>query len=446
MKNLDIEKHYRVILFVLSIIYLIVVLGFAGISYRIVSSDTQEQLGSKAMILAIDIAERLQIDSSEQDRLLSLDFNQLLKDPANIDFEQKARMVMKYAHDIKYIYLEAPLTGEQVKYKVEAEESNIYQVPAGTPLNVVYLLDAVIDDQTRLEDTEGQGYTDKDRYTVMNDQYRQAYESRQPTSYLNADEWGIYITGFAPYYDNNGNYIGLIGVDLFLDTYLAYLEKNVLIIGGFAITLIFIGLFALYLTIRVRKVENLVLEKSLLSDTDGLTSLLNRRHFLEIMEDRWGQCKQDKKSIALLIIDVDHFKEYNDNYGHLAGDEVLRRIAKVLKDHVRDDYDYVGRYGGDEFFVMLNNTDIEMAQVVAECLLEKINGLKIEHKFSPVGDYGSVTIGLAAMVPEPDSELEELFQRADNALYFSKEQGKNQVQAWNDSIPNKTHHLFSDWA
>ncbi|KUG05322.1 phytochrome-like protein [hydrocarbon metagenome] len=111
LNNRNEKKYYKILLSVLSILYLTVVLGFATISYRIVSSDTQRELGSKAMILAIDIAERLEMDSSEFDRLLSLEFNQLLKDPNNVEFEQKARAVMKYT-DIKYIYLEAPVNDD----------------------------------------------------------------------------------------------------------------------------------------------------------------------------------------------------------------------------------------------------------------------------------------------------------------------------------------------
>ena len=437
------DQQHKLLLVVLSCIYIFVVLGFAALSCRIVSSDTKRELGNKAMILAIDIAERLEMNSGEYERLLSLDFNQLLEDPANQDFEKKARAVMKYT-DIKYIYLEAPLTNKQLKYQVEADEVSIYGKPQGTPLKVVYVLDAVINDQTRWDDTDGQWYTDKDRYTTMSDKFEAAYKSRHPTSFLNVDEWGTYITGYAPYFDDEGNYRGLIGVDLFLDAYVVYLQKNLLIIAGFVITLLAIGFFTLFLTIRIKKVEDLVEEKSMLSDIDGLTLLLNRRHFLELMENRWKQSQRDKKPIALLIIDVDYFKEYNDNYGHLAGDEVLRRIARVLKGNVRQSYDFVGRYGGDEFVVLLNNTDSKTAQRVAECLAEKIDLLQIEHQYSPIHNRETVTIGVASMVASPELSLEELFRRADNALYYGKDLGKNQIQVWDESMPDKSPHQLSN--
>ncbi len=444
MKRRDEKKYYMMLICILSIIYLTVVLGFATLSYRIISLDTQKELGKQAMVLAIDIAERLEMDSSEYERLLSLEFDELLKDPANIDFEKKARGVMKYT-DIKYIYLQAQLDDTQVKYRVEPDETGIYSVTAGTPLNVVYLLDAVVNDKSRLGEDGGKAYSDKNRYTVLTEKDQAVFESQFPTSFISSDEWGTYITGFAPYYDNDGNFVGLIGVDLFLDKYLAHLRKNLLIISGFVITLLAIGVFAIYLTVRVKRIEDLVQEKTILSDIDGLTSVMNRRHFLELMEDRWSRCKQEKKPIALLIVDVDYFKEYNDNYGHLAGDEVLRRIAQVLKQNVRQNYDYVGRYGGDEFVVLLNNTDLSTGQAVADCLAEKINELQIEHRYSPISSHETVTVGLAAMVPEAETALEELFKRADSALYFGKEQGKNQVQAWNDSIPDKSHLPLSDW-
>ncbi|KUG05321.1 hypothetical protein ASZ90_017262 [hydrocarbon metagenome] len=124
----------------------------------------------------------------------------------------------------------------------------------------------------------------------------------------------------------------------------------------------------------------------------------------------------------------------------------MRRIAQVLKENVREKYDQVGRYGGDEFVVLLNNTDITTANKKAECLAEKINSLQMEHRYSPISSYETVTIGLAAMIPEDDTALEELFKRADSALYLGKEQGKNQVQVWNDSIPDKSHLPLSSWA
>ncbi len=430
------NQYYKPTLIVLSIIYLLVVLGFAVWSYNTVSSGAQAALGNKAMVLAVDIAEHLELDGPEYERLLSLDFDQLLKYPVNIEFEQKAREVMKYT-DIKYIYLEAPVLDRPAKYKVEIGEENFYGMPQGTPLNIVFLLDAVINEKTRWDDTDGQWYTDKSRYTVLDRQFIEAYELRQPTSYINDDEWGTYITGYAPYYDNDGVYRGLIGVDLFLDAYLIYLHNNVLMIAGFVLTLIVIGIFALCLSIRVKKAQDLAQEKSILSDIDGLTEVFNRRHFLELMQQKWEQGERDQKPLALLIIDVDYFKDYNDRYGHLAGDKVLRLIAKVLISNVRQAYDLVGRYGGDEFMVLLHNSDLKTAKTIAENLIEKINDLQVEHQSSSDYPYQTVTIGLAAIIPTPDTSMEVLFNRADNALYYGKEQGKNRVQAWDESIPDR---------
>ena len=430
------KQYYKLTLVVLSIIYLLVVFGFAILSYNTVSSDAKKALGNKAMVLAVDIAEHLDLDGQEYERLLSLDFDQLLKDPVNIEFEQKARAVMKYA-DIKYIYLEAPVLDRPAKYQVEEGEEGIYGMPPGTPLNVVFLLDAVIDEKNRWDDTDGHWYKDKSRYTVFDRKFQEAYESRHPTSYINHDEWGTYITGYAPYYDNDDVYRGLIGVDLFLDAYMIYLRNNVLMIVGFVLTLIAIGIFALCLSIRMKKVQDLAQEKSILSDIDGLTNVFNRRHFLELMQQKWEQGEREHKPLALLIIDVDSFKDYNDSYGHMAGDKVLCMIAKVLKSNVRQDNDLVGRYGGDEFVVLLHNCDLSTAKNIAENLMEKIQDLQVEHQCSSDCPYQTVTIGLAAMIPAPDTNIGVLFSRADNALYYGKEQGKNRVQAWDESIPDR---------
>ncbi|MFZ5967292.1 MAG: GGDEF domain-containing protein [Bacillota bacterium] len=424
--------HNKKLMFTVFVLYFVVVIIFASISYRIVTLDVKRELGNKAMVLAVDIAGWLDIDRAEFDRLASLEFNQLLKDPKNVSFENRARNIMAYS-EIKYIYFEAPIGENQVKYQVEDEEQEIYGTEPGTPLNVIYLLDAVIDDETRLLDTDGKGYVDKDRYTVMYPSYKKIYGSRKPTYLINSDEWGTYITGYAPYYDHEGNYLGLLGVDLFLDSYNQYLKKNLIVIGSFVFTLVIIGMYTLYLVFRVWSAEERARIGTLLSNTDSLTGLLNRRRFGEFLEHEWIQSMRDDMPLSMLIIDVDYFKEYNDHYGHLHGDDALRRVAEVLNDNVKRSTDFVGRFGGDEFIAILHNADAESAQRIANNIVEGVQKLNICHNDSIVSPYITVTIGVASLIPSEDMTIEEFIHRADEALYHAKHQGRNQAQLWDES-------------
>ena len=159
---------------------------------------------------------------------------------------------------------------------------------------------------------------------------------------------------------------------------------------------------------------------------DGLTSIANRRHFDTKLELHWRAYRQLRKHIYVMLVDIDSFKAYNDTYGHLQGDDVLRRVAGVLFGHVRVNTDTVARYGGDEFSVILTETNDNGANVTANKLLEAVRNLNIEHAGSPHNGRVTVSIGCAGQVPA-DEDFSRLIQTADEALYQAKHNGKDQV-------------------
>lgn len=131
--------------------------------YTTYNRHAVDELGSKATIAAISLKHQVNFEEEETERLISLDFIELLKDESNLSFEKKAREIMSVS-DIKYIYVQKILPEEKVKYYVTEENAAYYGAPPGTPLNVIYYLDAVVDDETRLEDTEGNWYVDEALY------------------------------------------------------------------------------------------------------------------------------------------------------------------------------------------------------------------------------------------------------------------------------------------
>ncbi|MCL6536361.1 MAG: diguanylate cyclase [Armatimonadetes bacterium] len=160
-----------------------------------------------------------------------------------------------------------------------------------------------------------------------------------------------------------------------------------------------------------------------LAITDGLTGLHNHRAFQDYLEEQFQVAMRNKQSLALLLMDVDHFKHYNDTYGHQAGDEVLRQVAQILQANVREG-DFVARYGGEEFVVVLPRADLESAVAVAERLRCAVEAA--EWSLRPVtGSFGVACI-------RPDMETrQELIEAADQALYQAKKNGRNRVEVWN---------------
>jgi two-component system chemotaxis family response regulator WspR len=169
---------------------------------------------------------------------------------------------------------------------------------------------------------------------------------------------------------------------------------------------------------------NIALQK--LAALDGLTGIANRRRFDEVMEIEWRRCQRDKTPLALLIVDIDCFKRYNDTFGHLAGDLCLKKAAAVLTAQLKRTADLAARYGGEEFVILLPGTDLEGAQMIAEACRAQLETLALENPRAPLGIV-TMSVGVAEVMPSKASTAETLFARADKALYTAKTGGRNRV-------------------
>lgn len=185
--------------------------------------------------------------------------------------------------------------------------------------------------------------------------------------------------------------------------------------------------------IKVRKNAQMELEKInekllKLSEIDGLTGIPNRRRFDEFFSLEWSKSEEYSNYLSLLIVDIDCFKEYNDHYGHLAGDEVIRKIATLLQNSLKRCTDFVARYGGDEFIVVLPSTNAEGALCVAKRMKKAIESLKIEHNYSSVEKYITITIGVSSIIPKSNIDKVTLIHTSDKALYEAKGKGRNTIE------------------
>jgi len=167
-----------------------------------------------------------------------------------------------------------------------------------------------------------------------------------------------------------------------------------------------------------------------LTNTDGLTGIANRRYFDDYLGAEWKRAKRMQEEISLLLIDVDNFKLYNDTYGHVAGDLVLKQVAKAMEASVVRSSDLCARFGGEEFSVILPNTNIDGARAAGEKVREMVESLQIDHVHSVSGIL-SVSIGAATIIPQEEDNRSDLIHLADKRLYRAKQIGKNRV-VWTD--------------
>ncbi len=168
---------------------------------------------------------------------------------------------------------------------------------------------------------------------------------------------------------------------------------------------------------------NRELEK--LSRQDGLTGIANRRYFDSYLVTEVRRAAREKAPVSLILSDVDHFKAFNDCYGHQAGDDCLRRVAAALSSAGRRPADLAARYGGEEFAMVLPGTVLDGAVDVAQAVSRVIGGLAIPHARSAVDRNVTLSQGVVSLVPEKESASEDLIQHADQALYQAKQQGRN---------------------
>jgi diguanylate cyclase (GGDEF)-like protein len=169
-------------------------------------------------------------------------------------------------------------------------------------------------------------------------------------------------------------------------------------------------------------------ELTQLSATDSLTQVANRRYFDSRLISEFSRANREGTALAIIMIDVDCFKDYNDKLGHVAGDECLQKLAVAIRDSLKRPTDLVARYGGEEFVVLLPSTDIDGALVLAEEIRLQVIKLKLTHPTSSVSSYVTVSLGVAGAYPSKDINKEALLKKADEALYNAKASGRNNVK------------------
>ncbi|MVW74284.1 GGDEF domain-containing protein [Pseudomonas xionganensis] len=186
-----------------------------------------------------------------------------------------------------------------------------------------------------------------------------------------------------------------------------------------------VGCYSLEYTTRQNFLAHGLLQD--LAEKDFLTGLLNRRAFTERAERSWRQAQRERHALGVVMMDVDFFKRYNDHYGHAAGDEALRQVARVIGEHARRPLDCAARYGGEEFVGIWYDLNEQQMLGILEKIRSSTEALALAHAYSDAAPVVTLSIGLAYLPPQPHQSLEDALRLADVALYLAKEQGRNRV-------------------
>lgn len=225
-----------------------------------------------------------------------------------------------------------------------------------------------------------------------------------------------------------GDVRGGISVWFDIDDINKQLRANLIAISLLTILTVFLLITIIYLFFRQLRAK-LDQARALLdrmSKTDLLTEISNRRHLMERFTEELERSKRSGKGLCCLMLDVDHFKSINDTFGHLKGDDVLRELAKILKDSVRT-YDVLGRYGGEEFMMILPDTNIDNAVGLAERIRQKVENNLGKNSMLDNGRHVTISLGMTSASVD-DTSIETIIKRADTALYKAKAGGRNKVE------------------
>ena len=175
-----------------------------------------------------------------------------------------------------------------------------------------------------------------------------------------------------------------------------------------------------------KQIKDLNNQLELLSRTDSLTGRYNRRYFDEMIQQEWNRCSRSEQPLSCILMDIDYFKDFNDFYGHQAGDKCLKDISLIMQDTFRRAGDIVARYGGEEFIIIMSATTKEEAEAAITRFNKELGKIKIPHETSKADDFVTISCGLISQVPSQSESIENFIRKADNALYQAKDSGRNQ--------------------
>jgi diguanylate cyclase (GGDEF)-like protein len=413
-------KYEKIIYIVCAVIY--VVFGIVITDYTTDKMAEREFLfyADKAKEFAVLVSRNYKVTDTEVEEIKKLKFKDLLNHPVNLRLAEVFGRDFNF-DEIKYAYVMAKLDESEIKYMVTDEYKDFFGEKPGTPLNLLWLADFVVNstpEQLLAEDPTY--YDDIKRYSFFRDEYDKAYQDRVPVYSMTDYEYGKLICGWAPFYSAEGTYVGILGIDLFIEQYEEAVQRIKTILASvFAAPTVILTLA--YITIFIRNKKRQYSKAYI----DSLTSIKNRRFIEEYFPLIVKEHYKKQIPLSVIMIDVDFFKLYNDHYGHQQGDEALKNITMAIQSVLRDKSDFICRYGGEEILVILTNTNLPGAEMVAKRIKASVNALGMKHEYSVCAPFATVSQGVYSTVPQNTNYTKNYIMRADQGLYEAKNSGRN---------------------
>jgi diguanylate cyclase (GGDEF)-like protein len=377
-------------------------------------------IASKAKDIAILTTKSYQLTDADVEELKKLEFKDILLHPANIRLVNMFKTQYGY-EDIKYVYMMVDLDKEHIKYHVTSENVDFFEAEVGTPLNILYLVDVVLGQTVEELLSEDEAYYDDiRRYTYSRGSITTALQEKVPTHAITDSEYGFAISGLAPMYSEEGSFVGMLGVDIYIDeynntiTFMRLLLLVVFLLPSIVLTAAYIMLYVINLKEAIASAQ-----------TDPLTSVKNRRFMEKCLSQTIKEHHSKNMTLSIIMIDIDFFKKYNDHYGHQQGDNVLIEVTKAIASVLRDRTDFLCRYGGEEFLVILPNTKAHGAEVVAGRIQAIVKKLAIKHEYSEASDIVTISQGIYSAVPLNGDSGKTFIEFADKGMYKAKNWGRN---------------------
>lgn len=410
------KKRTLLRLLVLFLIFFAVSFAAFFQSKQHLDEDFLESAGNGVQDLASFMASNITLSDADVARLKKLSYQELKADPLNRQLQDMAAKT-RYSTPIQYIYIMTRLAPAEVRYRVDKKNASFFKAAEGTPLEVSWLLDIYL--QELFPIPEAHSNADLYRYSVLTPTVRSILEKRTATFSIIQDEWGKVLAGYAPVYTKEGTFVGMLGIDMSLEAYLANTNSSfnqllfLFFVTNGSLVLLAFFFYARYLRIKEKEIYQ-----------DPLTRAYNRRFFDDYFLEKIKSGSKIKTGILLMMIDVDHFKEINDSYGHDKGDECLQKIADTLFESIMTEHPcLLIRYGGEEFLVGIGMTPQASPEVVLERILRNV------HALHPFSDTQIVTVSIGAhlfSVHEANQNtIQTIIKKTDQNLYTAKNSGRN---------------------
>ncbi len=386
--------------------------------FNLMTKFGYDKIGESVLNIAKLTSASVEMTDAQLEELMNIDYKDLPENEVNMYIENTFKEA-NLTEDVAYVYVIRKLEEDDVKYTIDDEEQSVFfGEVVGTKLDYIWLLDYIVNDELREQkNSEPNYYDDIYRYTTVDPLTNSLYKNRETTFFENNDEWDNTITGYAPFYTVEGTYIGLMGVDVFVEDYNEFKEKvhiNALIMG------VLLGLLLLGVLSFRYVADNNEVQK------DKLSGLYTRKYYEKYGISKLKGLRYGNKNLTVVMLDIDEFKRYNDFYGHMRGDVVISTICKIIKSSAESFGACAGRFGGEEFIIIAPNISVAEGDMLCEKIRKDVEQLNIAHDNGTANKFVTVSIG-AVTVTGKDNKmtLEEIIESADAALYNAKHSGRN---------------------